>query len=515
MIYIKRYEISVLIFLCSLIAVKGQDLSNIYITLPKKSLPIEEYLQLIERSTGYKLTYTSAIIDNKSIFINHDSLSVKDILDTLFLEHPIKSILKDNLLILSPQSEGAIVNNKIKVSGTVLNLKTNKPIPFACVFVPNESIGTITNKEGSFEIFLPESRIIDTLMVSCLGFFTEKILSDEFLKGSVNIYLNPDKVIMLSMVIVRPENPRELILKAYNNKAVNYSNKPELLTAFFREATKQDNKYISLSEATIDIYKTAYTNESEDLVKLKKGRRGSNTEASELINLVVEGGLYNSMQLDIMKYGVSFLDPEQMNNYDYTLDRQTTYEGRQTYIINFRFNQNQSYMGFDGIIYLDATSLALVRCEFEISPSGLVYAKSLMIKKSPLGYQVKPKYGKYEIDYRMYDGCWNLMHGFSDIGVKVKKKRAVANNGFTCQFTSTSEFVITGRETEGFERIKYKEASKPNDILYEQISNTDLEFWGNETIIIPDEPLLQTIEKLKLQEKSDKTKIVSTKSTKK
>ena len=51
-----------------------------------------------------------------------------------------------------------------------------------------------------------------------------------------------------------------------------------------------------------------------------------------------------------------------------------------------------------------------------------------------------------------------------------------------------------------FSRIKYRDASKPDDILYEQVDGSDPDFWGNETTIIPEEPLNETIKKLNLEE---------------
>jgi hypothetical protein len=492
--------------------VNSQDFASVYVPLPKEELTVEGYFQLIEKSTGYKLTYNSEIIESKTINLNTDSLSIKAILDTLFVNKNVRYILKGNLLILSPQNEKANKKNAIRVTGNVKSSRTSKPVPFASVFVPQESVGTISNYEGAFELYIPDTLDADTIMVSCIGYTSAIISSDEYLIKPIEVNLHPNKY-EISELVVRPENPRELIERALANKSENYSNKPMLLTAFFREATKQNNSYISLSEAIIDIYKTSYSIESEDLVKLKKGRKGSNTEESELVNMVVEGGLYNSMQLDVVKYGVSFLDPEQMSNYEYTMDKQISYGGRQTYVIRFNFNPDKNFVGFDGTLYLDAKSLAIVRAEFEISDAGLLYAKEMMVKRAPSGFQVKPKFGKYEVEYRMYNDCWNLMHGRSDIGVKVKKLRGSKNKGYTCQFTSASEFVVTGQETEGFERIKYKEASKPKDILYEQISSTDLEFWDNETIILPEEPLMQTIEKLKLNEKNDKAKLTTIKSS--
>lgn len=511
----KIYQLIILILFIFFNVISSQDIAHIYVQIPDEQLSVEQYLQLVENNTQYKLTYSSDIIDeSKLVNFNFDSLSVKSLLDTLFYNKSIKYVIKGNLLILSPQNTKALQKKAYKVSGIIKNTRSSKPIPFASVYVPMQSIGTISNMEGKFELYLPETCNTDTIMVSCIGYLGATILSKDFLIKPVEVLLSPDRY-EIAELVVRQENPNELVINAIENKVHNYSEKPNLLTAFFRESSKQNDTYISLSEAIIDIYKASYNNDNEDLVKLKKGRRGSNTESSELVNLVVEGGLYNSMQLDIIKYGVSFLDPDQMAFYDYIMDKQITYGGRQTYVIRFKFKSNKDFAGFDGTIYMDASSLAIVRCEFEISDAGLKYAREMMIKKSPLGFQVKPKYGKYEVEYRLYNNTWNLMQGRSEIGVKVKKQRGSKNKGYSCLFTSTSEFVVTGQETEGFERIKYREASKPNDILYDQISSTDMEFWDNETIILPEEPLMKTIEKLKLNERNDKEKLTSTKSANK
>jgi hypothetical protein len=477
--------------------------------LPPQELTVEQYLYHIEDMTGYHLGYSSAIVENKRIALYTDSIRIKELLDTLFASQSLHYILKNNLLILSPQPDALLKYNLVKVSGVVTNKKSGKPVPFAAIHVPCSSTGTISNYEGVFELNLPSEFIADTLMVSCIGYNPEIILSEDFLMGPVTTELAPTKF-QIEELIVRPEEPKELIRAAIKKKGENYGNKPVLLTAFFREASKQDEKYISISEAVIDIYKTSYLSDQKDLVKLKKGRRGKNTENSELVNLIVEGGLYNNMQLDIMKYGVSFLDPEFFENYDYSMLKQIHYNDRQTYVIGFKFRDNIAIPGFDGKVYLDAKSLALVRAEFTISQGGLEYAGSVLVKKIPNQYRISPRSGNYEVEYRYYQGQWNLNHVRSEILIKVRKKRGRENKGYTCHFQSTSEFVITGKTTEQFERIKYREASKPSDVLYEQITGTDPEFWGNETTIIPEEPLMETIRKLRLQEEGNKTRLVKT-----
>lgn len=459
--------------------------------------------------TGYHLAYSSAIVDDKRIALYPDSLRLTELFDTLFASHSIQYILKENLIILSPQSDALLGSNLIKITGIINNNKTNKAIPFAAIHVPGSSTGTISNYEGGFELNLPADSIADTLMISCIGYKTNIILSENFLMGPVIIKLSPTKF-QIKELIIRPDKPLELILGALNKKAENYGQKPVLLTAFFREASKQNDNYISISEAVIDIYKTSYSTDHIDLVRLKKGRRAKNTENSELINLVVEGGLYNNMQLDIMKYGAPFMDPDFFENYDYTLLKQISFNDRQTYIIEFKFKDNISIPGFDGKLFLDAKSLGIVRAEFELSSEGLKYANSLMIKKAPGNYYIQPKLGKYEVEYRYYEGKWNLNHARSEIAIKVRKKRGKENKGFTCQFHSASEFVITGKANTQFERIKYRDASKQSDVLLEQITSTDPELWGNETTIIPEEPLLKTIKKLRLQEENNKAKLVKT-----
>ncbi len=503
MIGIIKYISAILIFIYSENTVRGQDFINKYIDIPLKELSVEQYLQYIEQTTGYKLAFSSAIIKEKKFALEADSMTLKELLDTLLGRNEVEYLLRGNLLILAPQSVTTVQNKWIKLSGIIKNSRTGAPISYAAVYVPNESIGTMANTEGAFELILPADRQIDTLKVSSIGYFPKIDLSQEFLSGPIEVLLQPDKY-LIDEVVIKPIKPIDLLLEALNNKADNYGTKSVLFTAFFREATRQDDKYISLSEAVIDILKKPYnSSEDEDLVKLKKGRKGTNTEHSELVNLIVEGGLYNNVQLDIMKYGVNFLDPESFYNYDYILEKEINYNDRLTYIISFTSKNNSLETSFDGKIFLDVASRAVARAEFEISPAGIDYAKKDIVKKTPPGFRVKPKYGRYEVDYRLYDNKWHLMHARSEICVKVKKERGQEHKGFSCAFTTTSEFVVTGSTAENFEKIRYRDASKPNDILYQQITGTDKEFWGNENIILPDEPLQKTIDKLMKENKNN------------
>ncbi len=507
---IRGINIIFLFFSCSLVICKGQDLNKIYIPLPPQELSVEQYLYHIDQVSPFKLAYSSAIVDDKRIAIYCDSIRLTELLDTLFTSYEIQYIVQGNQLILSPQTSSLEKLNQVRLTGTVCNSRNQRPIPFANVFVPFESTGTITNSDGKFELILSRDHLPDSIIFSCIGYTSSKAYPEEYLTNQIQIALHPYRF-QIDELIVRPEDPIKLLLTALENKGDNYSRKPVMQTAFFREVSRQNEKYIGLSEALIDIYKTSYLTEEKDLVRLIKGRRGTNIQESELVNLIVEGGLYNNMQLDIMKYGVSFLDPEYFRHYDYHMGKQLSYNGRQAYIIEFNYKDDLDLPGFNGRLYLDAQSLAIVRAEFSISPESMKHAYAMLVKKVPTGFRIRPKYGNYEVEYRFYEGTWNLNHARSEISLRLHKKRDRKNTGFSCMFTTSSEFVITGQTTSDIEKIKYRDASKPHDVLYEQISNTDLEFWGNETVILPEEPLLKTLEKFLLKETSGGQSLVTTK----
>ncbi len=118
--------------------------------------------------------------------------------------------------------------------------------------------------------------------------------------GLIIVRLSSRKV-QIREVIVKPLDPIYILTKAIEAISHNYDRKPAVFTAFFRESTRQDNTDISLSEAVINIFKESYTSLREDQIKIFKGRKGSNTEEKEFVDFVVQGGLYNTLQLDIVK----------------------------------------------------------------------------------------------------------------------------------------------------------------------------------------------------------------------
>ena len=65
-----------------------------------------------------------------------------------------------------------------------------------------------------------------------------------------------------------------------------------MLTAFYRETVQKRRRYISVSEAVIDVYKTSYATReaANDRVQLQKGRRLLSQKTSDTLAVKVVGG---------------------------------------------------------------------------------------------------------------------------------------------------------------------------------------------------------------------------------
>jgi hypothetical protein len=90
--------------------------------------------------------------------------------------------------------------------GSILDAETKSPLSYATVVVIQSQTGTIANKEGAFEITIPEDKIqSDTLEFSHLGYKKTKISVSDFRKvknGQIELKVSPTA---LSDVVVLPK----------------------------------------------------------------------------------------------------------------------------------------------------------------------------------------------------------------------------------------------------------------------------------------------------------------------
>jgi pimeloyl-ACP methyl ester carboxylesterase len=103
------------------------------------------------------------------------------------------------------------------LKGFIRDRKSNLPLPYVNIGIPEKDVGTTSNIKGEFELALSESNATDTLRISMIGFETRVIfLKDVFKKQKLNLNIQLlEKTNELTEVVV---TDKKLTTKVLGNK---------------------------------------------------------------------------------------------------------------------------------------------------------------------------------------------------------------------------------------------------------------------------------------------------------
>jgi hypothetical protein len=329
----------------------------------------------------------------------------------------------------------------------------------------------------------------DSIIISCLGYRQKRLPISEIGCDSCSINLEPVSV-QLGEVKVTVINANEIVENFISKISLNYATNPEIMTAFYREILQQDNEYIDVAEALLEIRKTAYeSTNTEDKIKLIKGRKNLNIKPFQIVDFKIQGGPYYATKLDVVKTLGSFLDLESLDQYKYYLVETIEFNNRDTYVIQFKSKEKLDDLSYQGKLYIDMSTFALVHADFSLNRAGLKYAHRLLIKKKPKDFYVRPVKADYSVSYRKVNNRWHLNNAHTSVNFKVKSKNDKVNS----TFHSSSELLVTDSKPEQGERYKRNELLNSKDIFTELITTYDEHFWDDFNIIKPSEELRNTL----------------------
>ena len=208
---------------------------------------------------------------------------------------------------LQAQTDSVDEGGYITVSGIVKDKKSKKSLEYVNISIPGSTTGTVTNADGEFSFKVKDSIHAKEVEISHLGYFNSKIELNGKDVEEQTVWLTP-YTNMLDEVIIHARDPRYLVEEAIKKIPANYSSKHSLLTGFYRETAQKGRRYINISEAVIDIYKTSYDEGVDrDRVQIFKGRKLLSQKASDTLavkllvgflmfgNLLRECGVLNAL----------------------------------------------------------------------------------------------------------------------------------------------------------------------------------------------------------------------------
>jgi uncharacterized protein YegJ (DUF2314 family) len=337
----------------------------------------------------------------------------------------------------------------------------------------------------------------------------KNLLKNTFLLiGIIMVFLG--NAISLKLSAQNSTNAEEIIQSSFAKISENYANESQTLNFFYRETIQEDNKYAQLSEVTGNLKYSAYhlplqttqamhayqvgdfynTNfigsrwyntltQPEDQALVQASRQ-SQTLFKHNIGQEITGGPLGLTAYDKVKYPSLFFTASNRNtkttelnkDYQFELKGQKTFRGYQVYEIAFKpakINKNQ--VGFQGVIYVEQNSLALVRFEY-----AQVVTQNLNIYRADKEEFVHPKH-QVVLEYAQTNNKWNLSHiEVIDevIWQNTKTKQMIAN------YTTTSELWIQDITSE--ETVYFSDSKLLPNTLQSSLRNVQdtykVEFWN-------------------------------------
>lgn len=387
--------------------------------------------------------------------------------------------------------------------GEVVDSKSRNPLVFASLVLEGTNISTVTNTEGSFLLKVPKSIEDGNVIVSFLGYQNKSIPLSQLSEDKNKIALSISVTELSEVNISVPKNALALVKETLRRRGENYYNDPALMTAFYRETIKKRRRNVSLSEAVVSIFKSPYTSSRNDAVKLYKARKNTDYSKLDTVALKLQGGPFNALFVDLMKYPDYIFSPETIEDYKFTYSRSTTINDRLIYVIDFKQYDNIKEPMYIGKLYIDANKKVLTSAVFSLNITNRDMASRMFVRRKPRNAKVYPTQVAYRVDYREKDGLWYYGYSNALLEFKINWDKKLFNS----VYSMTCEMAVTDWEQNELGNVpKSKDRLKTSIILADEaIGFSDPDFWGEYNIIEPEKSIESAIRKIQRQLKRVKS----------
>lgn len=392
------------------------------------------------------------------------------------------------------------MKTEFTVSGVVRDKESRKKLENVAVSLVGTPIGTVTNAEGVFSLKIPHMDTIPQLELSHIGYMNARF-SASAPEGSNNMHatiLMIPIALQLNEVVAYGNSARRIVEEALERIPKNYPSGESMTSAFYRETVQKGHRYISISEAMLDVYKTSYRQRTSDRdkVQIDKARRLLSQKQSDTLGVKVVGGPNLPLFMDVVKNAYALFDEETLDYYSFVQEPSVFIDDRLQYVISFRPRVKLDYALYVGRVFIDREHLAFTRAEFELDLSDRERAVAAILYKKPLGLRFRPQKVSFLITYRQHDEVTCLNYICNEMCFKCDWKRRL----FSSSYVARSEMVAVDREEHPERVIARRDAFKPYQVFYDIVKEYWSEdFWKDYNIIEPTESLEDAVKKLRKQ----------------
>jgi hypothetical protein len=313
------------------------------------------------------------------------------------------------------------------ITGKVIDAKYSKPLYHANIRL--NSKGTLTDKQGNFQLSLTEYNIINKhkISVSFVGYKTQ-----EFSIGAFNkplLVQLEENTKDLNEVIVS-SSARGLVEDAIRKIPENYPNHPFIIRGIITEKNKQkrDENLYEL-KAIVSGKIPAYQDNNKEIDTKIEALEKRSPYLLDTISYVKWGGTGKVIEyFDFVKQGIPCINIKKTKKYNYFIQDIVQRDGRPTYKINVnKLNKKNELIGN---IYIDQESLAFESFDFFNNLEDSTNKKSFISKIINQSYITQ---------YKLVQSKWYL----SEIKVGIEEvyrsvPTYISVNFFATEYDSTN-----------------------------------------------------------------------------
>lgn len=157
----------------------------------------------------------------------------------------------------------------VSITGKVLS-EGGERLPFSTVYVTGTTIGTIANEIGEFQLYVPDSHVNDSLIVSHVGFHNYHGVVGELSAQSTLSVVLQEAIVNLNEIAIETERlTAEEIFDMAITQLINLDGYPTVefkMDGFYREIHTSEGERTGVLECAIEVYDDAVTEKFKDIV---------------------------------------------------------------------------------------------------------------------------------------------------------------------------------------------------------------------------------------------------------
>lgn len=165
-------KLTIILLLAACLQVSARGYSQT-VTIVAKNIPVQKVFREIFRQTGVSVVYNENLFQKSPpVTIDARNVSIGAVLDQCLKGQPFHYVIADGAISIQPSAVAVTPEQTLR--GTVTDT-AGAPLSGVSVTVRGRTIGTTTDKDGTFSLVLPDGLTSGKLVFSSIGMETREV----------------------------------------------------------------------------------------------------------------------------------------------------------------------------------------------------------------------------------------------------------------------------------------------------------------------------------------------------